>query len=477
MSSYPSAWKLFAKDQAFETISLDKLESIDEDRFSSKDIFLYSYNKNQGLCELILGKHDVSSFSEKDIDKEETCTILMAVDNTIIEPLNANVHVDGDVLKRAILDSLRYGQDVHFVDDFTIAEFYDLRKQADRLEKNFDKIVEKAKSNYAAIKAFNKEKSDKEVVYIQDYIPASTEGSELYNFIEAYNHQKDLRIKAQQIKENYPFGFSELFGGWLNLDTCAISLVENIVKAEQRIQQKDSEEREKERLRREEEIKRQEEERKAQELSELKSCVSSWDALYCGLKFSYLLRYYPTTCDFEATEEEWQDRWTVWNFKNTPGKTSFSDHQNALDTVIPRLRNKLFDTFGTKLNKLTLVCIPASTQEKTLARYEKFSRLLCSETGMENSFDKISVVKPKEERRMGGTSIQVGNLWFDTSFFKGKYIILFDDVITRGDSMSTFKMQMQRLGAIVIAGLSIGKTKHERPNRPSTSHSVYDLPF
>lgn len=477
-SSNHRAWEVFAQGSNIEAIPLDKLKTIDDNSFNSKDMFLSVYYKNPVLCKLIIGEHDISSFKKKDIEDEEDCYFQLLSEQDPITPLEAKVQIEGDELKRAILDSLRYGKDVHFADDFTISDFYDLRGQSDRLEKSFDKIVDKTKSNYDAIKAFNKEESGKEVVYIQDYIPASTEGSQLYNFIESYNQQKELRIKAKRIKENYPLGFSELFGGWLNIDTCAISMVNNIVNAEQRIQQKESEEREKERLRQEAERKRQEEERKAQELNDLMRCVSSWDSLYCGLKYSYLLRYYPTTCEFEATEEEWQDRWTVWNFKNSAGKTSPSSHQSALNTVIPRLKNKLYQTFGTRLSKLTLVCIPASSQENTIRRYEEFARLLCSETGIENSFDKISVVKSKEERRSGGTSIQVGNLWFDSTFFKGRYVILFDDVITRGDSMSTFKMQMQRLGAIVIAGLSVGKTKHERPIQPSASHSSYDdLPF
>ena len=59
-------------------------------------------------------------------------------------------------------------------------------------------------------------------------------------------------------------------------------------------------------------------------------------------------------------------------------------------------------------------------------------------------------------------SINTDNLQFDRDFFKGRYVILFDDIITRGDSMSSFKEKMQQLGAIVIAGVSIGKTKHHR---------------
>ena len=37
-----------------------------------------------------------------------------------------------------------------------------------------------------------------------------------------------------------------------------------------------------------------------------------------------------------------------------------------------------------------------------------------------------------------------------------------EDIITTGESMLRFKRKMEELGAIVVGGLSIGKTKHER---------------
>ena len=37
-------------------------------------------------------------------------------------------------------------------------------------------------------------------------------------------------------------------------------------------------------------------------------------------------------------------------------------------------------------------------------------------------------------------------------------------VITKGESMLRFKRKMEELGANVIAGFSVGRTKHERPN-------------
>ena len=219
----------------------------------------------------------------------------------------------------------------------------------------------------------------------------------------------------------------------------------------------------------EEIAKKEEEERKRKEAEVLakKNLIqgtSSWDPTSGGLRYNYLFYYYPTTCDFEANEEEWSNRWIVWDFKNTPGKTSASDHQAALDKVIPMIKDKLLSTFNEKsLKYLTLVCIPASSKEKTQARYEEFSNRICGELGLINAYPHISVIAEKEERRSGGTTIDTNKLSFDEEFFKGKYVLLFDDVITRGDSMRIFKRKMESLGAIVVGGLALGKTKHERP--------------
>ena len=192
--------------------------------------------------------------------------------------------------------------------------------------------------------------------------------------------------------------------------------------------------------------------------------VSSWDTLAGGLHYFFLFYYYPTTCDFEATEEEWANRWIIWDFKNTPGKTSETEHQNTLNKVIPMIKDNLLKSFeGKNLKYLTLVCIPASSQLKTQARYKEFSQRICNELGMINAYPHITVTKEKEEKHLGGSDLDINKLHFDEEFFKGKYVLLFDDIITKGKSMVTFKNKMESLGAIVIGGLALGKTKHERP--------------
>lgn len=293
--------------------------------------------------------------------------------------------------------------------------------------------------------------------------------------IELISTNNRLRKMVEEIRDKYKHIFPLI--SYISFRKGYDSFeVEEIINREERKkeEQKKKEEEEKRRLQEEKERKQREEDARRKEQIRLKeqteqkkqlllSKVASRNLLFGNLRYYSLLRYFPTTCDFEATESEWEDRWTVWNFKNTPGKTSSSDHQEALDSVIPRIKSVLFSSFGRDILKnLTLVCIPASSAIKTKARYEKFSNILCRETGMTNSFNHIQVVSSSSEKKFGGSGITSENLSFDNDFFKGKYILLFDDVITKGDSMLRFKRKMESLGAIVICGVSIGKTTHTR---------------
>ena len=215
------------------------------------------------------------------------------------------------------------------------------------------------------------------------------------------------------------------------------------------------------RKKRKEEAKRALEEAFAQ--TSLVNAVLSWDTLTCGLHYSYLFYYYPVTCELEPTEEEWSNRWTIWNFKNTPGKISLEEHQKTLEKVLPMLKERLLSTFqANNLKYLTFVCIPASTQAKTQARYEEFSERICNELMMINAYPYITVIEEKEERHLGGSGLEIKKLSIDKDFFKGKFVLLFDDIITRGDSMKTMKEKMESIGATVVGGLSLGRTKHER---------------
>lgn len=338
--------------------------------------------------------------------------------------------------------------------------------------------------------------SDKKISYKEiGKEPRSITDKARYIIVEIItdnSHMKETCQRVLNVKHSCHATCTKSMSQECFSDIIYISLNKELSSAEMQkvindTKQKIAKEKELEAKRREEEQKRKNEQ--LQIKSKLNAAVSSWDTLIGGLSYSFLFYYYPTTCEFEATEEEWYYRRLVWDFKNTPGKTSPLAHQIALGKAVPLIKNKLLSTFDAEsIKRLTLVCIPASSQVKTQARYEEFSSKICGETGMTNAYSHISVVSEREERHLGGTGMNTGQLSFDEEFFKGKYVLLFDDIITRGDSMRTFKRKMEALGATVIGGLSLGKTKHERPTHPyepiteiphifSPSSSDDDLPF
>lgn len=472
-AKYKSAWKVFAKGRSFDHIPLSELEKIDENSFDTKNLFLYLYDMNPELSSLILGDEmiPIDFFSEEAIAQEEELTILLAssdgqLPKFEIEEFNGNVSLEpGKELKRAILDSLDYGERCNFVDSYGISKFYDLRKDFDLIGASFDEAIEKTKSNRDAIKAFNNENGGEAKVFIEDYLKSVTESSLLYKYIETYTKEREKRDEAKRIQKNYPKGFEAIFGS-MNLDTCLLQYILGVINSKDKIINKDNELKELERQRIERERKRQEEERKRKELRDLRSCVSSWpqpnrSSVDC---FS-LYYYYPTTCDWDASEDEWDVRNLIWDFKANPNRPQSEAeikrrHDRATNEIIPEIKRVLSRYFGNQKTKLTFVCIPSSKKIVTERRYKDFAEIICNETGMTNGYYHVHIAEEGEASHLGG--VVQAQFSVNGSFFKDRYVILFDDVITSGKSMERFKRLLESAGATVIGGLSIGKTKHER---------------
>lgn len=254
-NKYPLAWKQFSNNRDLKEMSMDELQGINCKSLSVKETFLPLYKSKEKLVLMILGEtnHQLSSFSNETIAKEEYAIFYLKRSLEGMFPIqqSAVIHIDGDELKRAILDSTKYGKDVRFFDDFTTSDFYRLRGEVDKLGIPFDDIVSKVKDNNEAIKAYNNKKSGKSVVYIENYIQASTANTPLYNFIETYRKEAEDRNKAQIIANNYPLGYKLLYGDWIDLNKCDITYIHNIINAEEAIKRRNAEEIQKEEQRKE----------------------------------------------------------------------------------------------------------------------------------------------------------------------------------------------------------------------------------
>lgn len=458
----PHAWDIYSHGRAFVNIPIDDLKSIDEHDFVTKEYFLTLYNKHRKLMNVIMGEeeHDVSSFSKDVIEKEEDCVFFQMSQSLNVSTYEGKVQIDGKELRRAILDSKRYGTDANFSDDFSIYQFYKLRQEADKLDLKFDTIIARTKDNNDAIKAFNYEQLGKSVVYIDDYIPASTVGTPLYDYIETYKEQKEKRNNARRLASNYPLGFSCHFDSNLNFDSCDFSIILMILNSEQKIVTSEREELEKKKKREEEERKRKEEEEKREKIRRMKACVSDWHITRYGFYHAYLYEYLKTKADREANEYEWDIRHLIWAFKNDPDKQDRKySYRAALNEIVPKYERKLRDTFGSLLSDMTLVCLPASSSEKNSRRWQEFSKKVCSDLDMWNAYDYIHIEQEAVPRHLGGDGQAV--LSFNQSFFNGKYVILCDDIKTTGSSLQRMKYKLESMGATVICSLTIGITVHE----------------
>jgi hypothetical protein len=191
----------------------------------------------------------------------------------------------------------------------------------------------------------------------------------------------------------------------------------------------------------------------------LPNCVRKWpygDNL--TMKHRYYYNYYTYKYHkYDATAAMWATWNIVWGFKGGfVGTTPTYEYSIIFNKIVSLVETTLKDAFGQRTKYLTFVCLTASSQYKTECRYKRFSNIICSRLGMENAFHHIRVTKDGTARHGGGDGSMERT--YNTKFFNGKYIVLFDDVCTTGASLNDEKRYLESIGAKVICAITIGQT-------------------
>ena len=155
----------------------------------------------------------------------------------------------------------------------------------------------------------------------------------------------------------------------------------------------------------------------------MKQNYLSWDLTKLGKPY-YFFFYYISKwlSETEAFSKESIDiQKMIWKFKDG------INQQNFTELVIEKIKNS-FDN----VDNLTFACIPASTTYSNISRFKSFSKNVCDVLGINNAFDDIKIIKEKSPKHV--TNIEnYCVLDFDKDFFRGKSVILFDDVVTKGN--------------------------------------------
>ena len=90
------------------------------------------------------------------------------------------------------------------------------------------------------------------------------------------------------------------------------------------------------------------------------------------------------------------------------------------------------ESLAARLPGAILAVIPASDNDKNRCRFESFCKLLCEATGMENGFDAIEIESSRPSMIGIRHQSKIGNLHIHYDRFKGRDVILFDDVYNLG---------------------------------------------
>ena len=186
------------------------------------------------------------------------------------------------------------------------------------------------------------------------------------------------------------------------------------------------------------------------------ACVSSkysklkkWK---CGIPGYFFFVYTPKDISCEGHLEYENARRIIWGFK---------DGRVTVDGIVSLKLKSIFE-YGRK--KFTFVCIPASTQEKTNRRYNYFMNRVCEQTGMANGYNYVRITKEGPATHLeGGEGCEYE---CDKEFFKGRRVIVFDDVYTRGRHLETMKEKLEAAGAEVWAAFFLGMTCRDFRDNP-----------
>lgn len=162
-----------------------------------------------------------------------------------------------------------------------------------------------------------------------------------------------------------------------------------------------------------------------------------------------LYYYYPKKrLQHNVTEDQESVRDFIYKFK---------DGENPDDVAEQIITVLKLCFLQETISDITLVCIPASTKEKNRARYEKFSSIIAQECNMWNAYDHIKIDYDRNAKHNGGES-DYDNLSFDSSWFEGKDVLIFDDIVTKGNSICKMREKLEGLGANVIGAITLGQT-------------------
>ena len=122
--------------------------------------------------------------------------------------------------------------------------------------------------------------------------------------------------------------------------------------------------------------------------------------------------------------------------------------------------------YGKHLEDYIVVFAPCSSQAKYNKRFAYVAAMIRNVLHVTTANEHVHIYGERKPLHNGGShnvSEEVYRVSVDADFFKGKNVILFDDLLTSGKTIAEFKSQLEAVGAYVEEEIFLGRTVHHDP--------------
>lgn len=165
------------------------------------------------------------------------------------------------------------------------------------------------------------------------------------------------------------------------------------------------------------------------------------------MKIDYLHTYVPQK--YDCSERDLVNREIVLQFKRNENVKKV-----ALEVV-----KWIYTHYYRTMQRFTFMCIPASSDERNIERFQEFSDFVCKMCHMRNGMKYIHIEGERKPQHMWHHFKPVENTYkvsIDKAMGKS-LVLMFDDVINTGASARRFKRIIESNGSTVVHGLFLSK--------------------
>lgn len=132
-----------------------------------------------------------------------------------------------------------------------------------------------------------------------------------------------------------------------------------------------------------------------------------------------------------------------------------ADVEYAANIIVKSLKKESINIENT-----CLMIIPASKPEKTNKRFEYFCSMVAKALNIENGFNYLFAIEHEETKGTSDKNIRP-YLRLNSEQYKGKNVLLFDDIITSGSSFKQVAAKLLETGAKSVTGIFLAKTTRD----------------